>query len=65
MGFVSQDVFIFDDTVAKNIAYGRDDATKDQIEVAARKAAAHEFVLQLESGYETIVGEMGTKLSGG
>jgi subfamily B ATP-binding cassette protein MsbA len=65
LGFVSQDVFIFDDSVAKNIAYGRDDATKASIEDAARKAAAHEFILQLENGYDTVVGEMGTKLSGG
>ncbi len=62
---VLQDVYLFDGTVAENIAYGRRHATRAEIEEAARKANAHEFILQLEKGYETIVGERGNKLSGG
>lgn len=65
LGFVSQDVFIFDETIARNIAYARDHATQAEIEQAAQKAAAHEFISRLDDGYETRVGEMGTKLSGG
>jgi ATP-binding cassette subfamily B protein/subfamily B ATP-binding cassette protein MsbA len=62
---VLQDVYLFDGTVADNIAYGRRHATREEIEDAARKANAHDFILQLEKGYETIVGERGNKLSGG
>jgi ABC-type multidrug transport system fused ATPase/permease subunit len=62
---VLQDVYLFDGTVAENIAYGRRHATRGEIEDAARKANAHDFILQLEKGYETIVGERGNKLSGG
>ena len=62
---VLQDVYLFDGTVADNIAYGKRHATREEIEEAARKANAHEFILQLEKGYETIVGERGNKLSGG
>jgi ATP-binding cassette subfamily B protein/subfamily B ATP-binding cassette protein MsbA len=62
---VLQDVYLFDGTVAENIAYGRRHATFAEIEEAARKANAHDFILQLEKGYETIVGERGNKLSGG
>ncbi|HEY4329295.1 MAG TPA: ABC transporter ATP-binding protein [Phycisphaerae bacterium] len=62
---VLQDVYLFDGTVAENIAYGRRHATSAEIEDAARKANAHDFILQLEKGYETIVGERGNKLSGG
>ena len=65
MALVSQDIFIFDDTVAKNIAYGQDNATQNQIEAAAKAAAAHEFVLAMPDGYGTRLGEMGVKLSGG
>lgn len=65
MGFVSQDVFIFDDTVNDNIAYANTNATQDMIVAAAKKAAAHEFIQKLEDGYNTRLGEMGTKLSGG
>jgi subfamily B ATP-binding cassette protein MsbA len=65
-GFVSQDVFIFDDTVARNIAYADAGlATDAMIMAAAKRAAAHDFITQMEHGYETRVGEMGTKLSGG
>ncbi len=65
LGYVTQDVFIFDETVNKNIAYARDHATQAEIIEAARKAAAHDFITRLEHGYETRVGELGTKLSGG
>ncbi len=65
IGLVSQDVFLFHGTVRENIAYGRPDATNAQIEEAARVAEAHEFVLELPDGYDTIVGERGQKLSGG
>ena len=65
MAFVSQDVAIFNDTIADNIAYGSFDATRGQIEEAARRAAAHDFIMELKDGYETVVGESGVKLSGG
>lgn len=65
LGFVSQDVFIFADTVSENIAYSQNDTTADAIAKAAQQAAAHEFITKLEKGYETEVGEMGSKLSGG
>jgi ATP-binding cassette, subfamily B, bacterial MsbA len=65
MAFVSQDVAIFNDTIADNIAYGSPGATRAQIEEAARRAAAHDFILELKDGYDTIVGENGVKLSGG
>jgi ATP-binding cassette, subfamily B, bacterial len=62
---VLQDVYLFDGTVADNIAYGKRHATRPEIQDAARKANAHDFILQFEKGYETIVGERGNKLSGG
>lgn len=62
---VLQDVYLFDGTVADNIAYGKRHATREEIEEAARRANAHDFILQLEKGYETQVGERGNKLSGG
>jgi ATP-binding cassette subfamily B protein len=65
IGWVSQDVFLFHGSVAENIAYGCFDATLDEIMAAAKIAEAHEFVLQLPQGYDTIVGERGQKLSGG
>ncbi len=64
-GLVSQDVFLFHGTVAENIAYGRPGADQSDIEAAAKAAEAHEFILQLPQGYDTIVGERGQKLSGG
>jgi len=64
-GLVSQDVFLFHGTVAENIAYGRPGADQADIEAAAKAAEAHEFIMQLPRGYETIVGERGQKLSGG
>ena len=65
MALVSQDVFLFHGTVAENIAYGRPDATREQIARAAGMAEAHDFIQELPQGYETIVGERGQKLSGG
>jgi ABC-type multidrug transport system fused ATPase/permease subunit len=62
---VLQDVYLFDGTVAENIAYGRRHATQEEIEEAARKANAHEFILSLDKGYQAQVGERGNKLSGG
>ena len=65
MGFVSQDVFLFQGTVRENLTYGRPDATDDDVVWAARLAEAHDFVSALPDGYDTIVGERGQKLSGG
>ncbi|HEY0035721.1 MAG TPA: ABC transporter ATP-binding protein, partial [Longimicrobium sp.] len=65
IGLVSQDVFLFDGTVRENIAYGSFHATPEQVERAARLAEAHDFVMALPEGYDTLVGERGQKLSGG
>ena len=65
IGIVSQSVFLFDGTVRDNIAYGAPDATDAEIEEAARRANIHEFVMSLDKGYLTEVGERGVKLSGG
>ena len=65
MALVSQDVFLFHGTVAENIAYGRPDATDDEIRAAARTAEAHDFIASMPNGYDTLVGERGQKLSGG
>lgn len=65
IGIVAQDVFIFDGTVRENIAYGDFDATDEQIMEAARRARIHDYIMTLEHGYETQVGERGIKLSGG
>lgn len=65
IGLVSQDVFLFHGTVRENIAYGTFDATLDEIIAAAKVAEAHEFIMALPYGYDTIVGERGQKLSGG
>jgi len=65
IGVVPQDTVLFNDTIRYNIAYGRDNATQDQIESAARAARIHDFILTLPQGYDTPVGERGLKLSGG
>lgn len=62
---VSQDIVLFNDTVRSNIAYGKLDATEDEIIAAAKKAHAHEFISQLPMGYDTQIGPSGVKLSGG
>ena len=65
IAIVPQDIFLFDGSVRDNIAYGRHDATDADIEAAARRANAHEFIERLHKGYDTTVGERGVKLSGG
>lgn len=65
VGVVQQDVYLFSGTVAENIAYGRPEATRAEIEEAARMAGADSFVRALKNGYDTYVGERGVKLSGG
>jgi len=65
LAIVQQDVFLFDGSVRDNIAYGRHTATDAEVEDAARRANAHEFIARLPDGYETFVGERGVKLSGG
>jgi ATP-binding cassette subfamily B protein/subfamily B ATP-binding cassette protein MsbA len=65
LAIVQQEVFLFDGSVADNIAYGRNGATSADIEDAARRANAHEFIVRLPEGYDTFIGERGVKLSGG
>ena len=65
IGVVSQDVFLFNDTIRYNIAYGKLDATDEEIESAARAANAHKFISKMPEGYNTLIGERGMKLSGG
>jgi ATP-binding cassette subfamily B protein len=65
VSFVADDSFLFSDTVANNIAYANVDATREQIETAARRAQADRFIEALPDGYDTIVGERGLTLSGG
>jgi ATP-binding cassette, subfamily B, bacterial len=65
LGFVSQDVFLFQGTVRENLTYGRPEATDDEVVRAATLAEAHDFIQELPDGYDTIVGERGQKLSGG
>ena len=65
IAFVADDSFLFSDTVAGNIAYARPDASREQIEAAARRAQAHDFISRLPDGYDTVVGERGLTLSGG
>ena len=65
MGNVNQDPILFNDTIYNNIAFGIENATLEQVEQAARIANAHEFILQTEHGYQTIIGDRGGKLSGG
>jgi len=62
---IEQDVFLFSRTIAENIAFGVPDATREQIETAAREAQAHDFIMSFDKGYETEVGERGVTLSGG
>ena len=66
LGVVTQDTVLFDDTIANNIAYGKPGATPDEVEAAAKKAHAHEFIVTLTAGYQTRTGDMAaSKLSGG
>lgn len=65
MAVVQQEVFVFDGTVTENIAYGRRGATREEVEAAAKRANAHEFIDKLPEKYDTLIGERGFKLSGG
>jgi subfamily B ATP-binding cassette protein MsbA len=65
IGIVTQETVLFDDTIARNIAYGSAAATPQEIEAAARTANAHEFVAAMPAGYHTMIGERGQRLSGG
>ena len=65
IALVSQEIILFDDTVRANIAYGRPDASEKEITQAAKNAAAHDFIEAMSNGYDTYVGERGTKVSGG
>jgi ATP-binding cassette subfamily B protein len=65
IGLVFQETFLFSNTVAANIAFGHPEATQEQVEQAARIAAAHDFIMNLPDGYQTILGESGLDLSGG
>lgn len=65
IGLVFQESFLFSNTVAANIAFGHPDATRAQVEKAARIAAAHDFIMELPQGYDTVLGEGGNSLSGG
>jgi subfamily B ATP-binding cassette protein MsbA len=65
IGIVTQETVLFDDSIANNIAYGRPNATRVEIETAARAAHAHEFIVTLDEGYDTMIGERGQRLSGG
>jgi len=65
IGIVTQDTFLFHESIYKNIAYGRLDATNDEIIAAAKQAHAHEFILAQQKGYDTVIGDKGCMLSGG
>lgn len=65
VGVVAQDVYLFSGSIRENIAYGKRDATDEELERAARLAGAHDFIQALPNGYDTYVGERGVKLSGG
>ena len=65
IALVPQETLLFGGTIRENILYGKLDATESELEEAAQKANAHEFITNMEKGYDTIVGEKGTKLSGG
>jgi len=65
IGIVTQEIVLFDDTIATNVAYGSPQASRAEIEGAARAANAHDFILSLPNGYETMIGERGQRLSGG
>ncbi|MFN3511715.1 MAG: ABC transporter ATP-binding protein [Phenylobacterium sp.] len=65
IALVTQEPFLFDDTIRANIAYARPEATAEEIEAAAKAAAAHDFICALPAGYNTLVGEAGARLSGG
>jgi ATP-binding cassette subfamily B protein len=65
ISIIEQDIFLFSRSVSENIAFGKPDATQDEIEAAARAAQAHEFIVGFSDGYDTVIGERGVTLSGG
>ncbi|MGZ3834593.1 MAG: ATP-binding cassette domain-containing protein, partial [Mucilaginibacter sp.] len=65
MGIVNQETILFNDTIFNNIAFGKTNVTQAEVEEAARIANAHNFILETENGYQTNIGDRGTKLSGG
>jgi len=65
IGIVTQETFLFNNTVANNIRYSRSEATQAEIEAAAKAAYAHDFIMEMPQGYETVIGERGVRLSGG
>ncbi len=65
ISIIEQDIFLFSRTIAENIAFGKPDATREEIESAAKSAQAHEFILTFDKGYDTVIGERGVTLSGG
>jgi ATP-binding cassette subfamily B protein len=65
ISIIEQDIFLFSRTISENIAFGKPGSSQDEIEAAARAAQAHEFILEFEQGYETVIGERGVTLSGG
>ena len=65
MGFVNQETILFNDTISNNIAFGKPDATREEVEVAAKIANAHHFIMETDEGYDTNIGDRGVRLSGG
>jgi subfamily B ATP-binding cassette protein MsbA len=65
IGMVMQETFLFNQSIRENISYGRASASREEVEAAAKAASAHEFIMELEDGYETLAGERGGRLSGG
>src|SRR5262249_19953024 len=65
MSLVTQETFLFNDTASNNIKYGRPEATDAEVIEAAKAALAHDFIMQLPQGYDTLIGERGQRLSGG
>ena len=65
LGIVTQEIFLFNDTIRNNIAYGKDETEMEKVIEAAKAAFAHDFIMQFPDGYDTIIGERGSRLSGG
>jgi ATP-binding cassette subfamily B protein len=65
VSIIEQDIFLFSRSIKENIAFGKPDATQEEIEFASRNAQAHEFIKNFKDGYETVIGERGVTLSGG
>jgi ATP-binding cassette subfamily B protein len=65
IGIVQQDIYLFNATIRDNILYGRPDATDEEVIQAAKRANIHDYILSMEKGYDTVIGERGVRLSGG